>query len=141
MSLRRSDPFESLFSLQQALERLRRSDWLETSASAAGAYPPINIFRKNDDFIVLTEVPGMHKSALEIQVKGNTIRIAGTKTLAYPEGVSVHRRERSSGRFDRAVTLPLQIDPDAVKAEYHDGMLALLLPCADREKPRSIAIS
>ena len=53
----------------------------------------------------------------------------------------MHRRERSAGRFDRAVTLPINIDPDNIKAECRDGILALYLPRAERDKPRSIAVS
>jgi HSP20 family protein len=54
---------------------------------------------------------------------------------------SLHRRERLSGEFDRAVTIPIQIDADQVKAEYRNGMLALFLPRAERDKPKSISIS
>ena len=45
-----------------------------------------------------------------------------------------------AGRFDRSVTLPIEIDPDGVKAECRDGILALSLPRAERDKPRSIKI-
>jgi HSP20 family protein len=54
--------------------------------------------------------------------------------------VSVHRRERVSGDFDRTLSLPVQVDPDRIKAEYRDGLLALFLPRADSDKPRSIEI-
>jgi len=39
------------------------------------------------------------------------------------------------------VTIPIQIDADRVKAEYRNGMLALFLPRAERDKPKSITIS
>jgi HSP20 family protein len=48
---------------------------------------------------------------------------------------------RSAGRFDRAVTLPIDIDADKIRAECRDGILALYLPRAERDKPRSIAVS
>jgi HSP20 family protein len=136
-----SDPFETLLNLQQALEAFRASSWLESSLSGAGAYPPINVFRKGDDFVVITEVPGIKKSDLDIQVKGNTIRIAGTKSVDYSERASVHRRERLAGRFDRAITIPVEVDADQVKAECHDGVLALFLPRAERDKPRTIKLN
>jgi HSP20 family protein len=53
---------------------------------------------------------------------------------------SVHRRERLTGRFDRAITIPVQIDADKVKAEYREGVLALFLPRAEKDKPRSVKI-
>ena len=135
------DPFDTLSSLQQALESFRSSGWLGTGPSAGGSYPPVNIFRKGDDFIVITEVPGIKKEDLTVQVKGNTIRLAGTKSVEYPEKAALHRRERLSGRFDRAVSLPVEIDPDGVKAEARDGILALFLPRAARDKPRSIQVA
>jgi HSP20 family protein len=99
------------------------------------------VFRKGDDFVVITEVPGIKKSDLEIQVKGNTIRVAGTKSVAYSEKASLHRRERLAGRFDRAITIPVEIDADKATAEFHDGILALYLPRAERDKPRSIKLT
>jgi len=136
-----SNPFDTLLGLQQALDTFRASRWLDAGPSGGGAYPPINVFRKDDEFVVLAEVPGVKKSDLDVQVKGNTIRISGTKSVAYPERAGVHRRERLGGRFDRVVSLPVEIDADAVQAECRDGLLALLLPRAERDKPRSIKVT
>ena len=136
-----SSPFDTLLGLQQALDAFRTSGWLDAGPSGGGAYPPINVFRKGDDFAIVAEVPGVRKSDLDVQVKGNTIRISGTKSVAYPERAGVHRRERLGGRFDRVVSLPVEIDPDAVQAECRDGLLALLLPRAERDKPRSIKVA
>jgi HSP20 family protein len=141
MAMMLSDPFETLLNLQQALDAFQASSWLQSSPSGTGAYPPVNVFRKGDDFVVITEVPGIKKSDLEIQVKGNTIRVAGTKSVAYSEKASLHRRERLAGRFDRAITIPVEIDADKATAEFHDGILALYLPRAERDKPRSIKLT
>jgi HSP20 family protein len=136
-----SDPFGALSEFQEALDALRASSWLASSPSGSGAYPPINVFRKGDDFVLVTELPGVKKSELEIQVKDNTVRIAGSKGINYPERAGLHRRERLAGRFDRAVSLPIQIDADRTKAEYRDGMLALFLPRAERDKPRLVKVN
>jgi HSP20 family protein len=135
------DPFDALSSFQQALDAYRTSGWLDSSVSGGGAYPPVNVFRKGDDFIIIAELAGVKKSDLDVQVKGRTIRLAGTKTVGYPEKAALHRRERLAGRFDRAVTLPVEINPDRVKAEYRDGVLALFLPRAESEKPKSIKVA
>jgi HSP20 family protein len=135
------DPFSALLGLQDALEAFRTSSWLQASPSGGGSYPPLNIFRKGDDLVLIAEVPGVNKSDLELQVKGRTIRLAGTKTVNYPENASLHRRERLAGRFDRSVTLPVEVDPDGVKAECRDGILAMFLPRAERDKAHSISIN
>ena len=136
-----SSPFDTLLGLQQALDAFRTSGWLDAGPSGGGAYPPINVFRKGDEFVVLAEVPGVRKSDLDVQVKGNTIRISGTKAVGYPEQAGVHRRERLGGRFDRALTLPVEIDAEGVRAECRDGILALLLPRAARDKPRTVQVT
>jgi len=141
MAVMFSGPFASLLNLQQTLDASRASSWLESGPSGSGSYPPVNVFRKGDDLVVLIELAGIKKSDLEIQVKDNTLRIAGRKAVDYSEKASLHRRERLSGEFDRAVTFPIQIDADRVKAEYRNGMLALSLPRAERDKPKSISIS
>lgn len=134
-------PFDPLLSLQQALDALRTSGWLDAGLSGGGTYPPVNVFRKGDDFALIAEVPGIMKSDLEVQVKGRTIRVSGAKSISYPAQASLHRRERLEGRFDRAVTLPVEIDADGVQAECHDGVLALLLPRAAHEQPKAIKVT
>jgi len=135
------DPFDALLQFQQALDSFRTSGWLNAGPSAGGAYPPINIFRKGDDIVAIAEVPGLRKSDLNIQVMGKTIRIAGSKAVEYGEKSALHRRERLAGRFDRAFTVPVEIEADKVKAEYRDGILALYLPRAERDRPKSITVS
>ena len=135
------DPFDTLSGLQQALDTFRASGWLGAGPSGSGGYPPMNVFRRGDDFVIVTEVPGVKKADLNVQVKGNTIRLSGTKSVNYSEKASLHRRERLAGRFDRALTLPVEINPDGVKAECRDGVLALFLPRAERDKPKSIQVA
>ena len=136
-----SSPFDALTNFQQALDAFRASSWLEAGPSGGGAYPPLNVFRRGDDFVILAEIAGVKKSDLDVQVKGRTLRLSGVKAVTYPENAAVHRRERLSGRFDRALTMPVQIEPDGVKAEYRDGILALYLPRAESEKPKSIKVA
>jgi len=98
------------------------------------------VVRKGDDFVIITELPGVKASDLDIKVTGNAIRIAGIKTVDYTEKASRHRRERMAGSFDRTITIPVEIDPERVKAELRDGVLALYLARAERDKPKSIKV-
>lgn len=134
-------PLDALFDLQRALESRLDSDWLRNATAGTGAFPPINVFQQGDNLVAILEVPGVDKSALEIQVKDNDVRVSGKKAIAYPDGVSVHRRERLTGSFDRTLTVPMQIDADGIKAEYRDGVLALFIPRAEADKPRTVAIN
>jgi HSP20 family protein len=134
-------PLDALFDLQRALDARLDSDWLRGATGGTGAYPPINVFQQGDNLVAILEVPGVSKDDLEIQAKDNAIRISGKKSFAYPEGVSVHRRERLSGTFDRTLTVPMQIHAEGIKAEYRDGVLALFIPRAEADKPRTVRIN
>jgi HSP20 family protein len=136
-----ADPFDALLDLQRSLEASLASDWLQDLTTSRGPFPPINVFQQGDDILAIIELPGVNKNDLQIEAKENSIRIFGKKAVDYPEGVSLHRRERVSGDFDRTLTFPVQIEPDRIRAEYRDGILALFLPRAESDKPRSIKIT
>lgn len=136
-----ADPFDVLFNLQKSLEARLASDWLQNQTASQGPFPPINVFQQGSDILAIIELPEVDKNSLEIQAKDNTIRISGKKSISYPDGVSVHRRERISGEFDRTLSLPVHLDADRIKAECHDGILALFLPRSERDKSRNIPIS
>jgi len=135
-----SSPFDEMFALQRALEANFASGWLGGGTAGPGSFPPINVFEKGGDLVAVIELPGVDKNSLEIEAKENTIRIAGRKTIKYDEKASVHRRERVTGSFDRTIAVPIQIDPDAIRAEMRDGVLALFIPRAERDKPRKITV-
>ena len=141
MALATSDPFDARFRFQRTLEQQLDSNWLENATSGIGAFPPINVFQQGNDFAAIVEVPGVSKDDLGLEVRGNTIRISGKKTIDYGGKVSMHRGERVAGSFDRTINLPVQLDPDRVIAEYRDGILALSLPRAETDKPKAVKIS
>ena len=132
---------DALFDFQRALESRLESDWLRGATAGTGAFPPINVFQQGDNLVAIIELAGVNKSDLDIQAKDNTIRISGKKEITYPEKVSLHRRERLTGTFDRTLTVPIQIDADRIKAEYRDGVLAVFIPRAETDKPRTISIN
>lgn len=135
------DPIDALFRLQRDLEGRLASGWLGDATSGMGAFPPINIFQQGHDFVAIVELPGVDKNNLELEAKQNTIRLRGRKVIDYGDQVSLHRRERVAGTFDRTITVPVHIDAERVKAEYRDGILALYIPRAESDKPKAIKIN
>lgn len=135
-----SHPFGALLDFQNALDQLRSSNWFGSGTSGQGAYPPLNVFRKGDDVVIVTEVPGVRKSDLRIEAKGRTIRIAGSKNPGHQGTASAHRLERRGGSFDRTIALPIEIDAERIKAECRDGILAIFVPRAESDKPRTISV-
>ena len=141
MAVRFADPFDALFRLQRALDQRLDSDWLEDVTTGTGAFPPINVFQQGMDFTAVIEMPGVRKEDVNLEVRGSTIRISGKKIVDYGDKASMHRRERVAGSFDRTITLPVQVDATRIAADYRDGMLALTLPRAEGDKPKSIKVN
>jgi len=111
------------------------------TGSRVGALPSLNLYEDGDTLVVTAELPGVAPEDLEIEATLNTLTIKGErKALADPEGTIVHRRERTTGSFVRKVSLPMEVDPDRVKASFHLGVLEIALPRAEASKPRRIAI-
>lgn len=141
MVIRMRDPFAGLLGLQRAMDGVMGNDWFGSRTSGSGAFPSVNVFNDGEDYVLVAELPGVRKEDLEIEVRGDTLRIQGNKTIAYDEHASVHRRERSAGQFDRTLTLPTDIDAAKVAADYRDGVLTLRLPRAESAKPRTVTIN
>jgi HSP20 family protein len=128
--------------LRRAEERLR---WALPSLSAqrsAGVFPPVNIYDDGESYLVRAEMPGINKDALELTVKGDQLTIRGERDVkpAQPEA-SYHRRERDSGQFRRAVTLPQAVDGEKISATYKLGVLEVRLPRKPEAQPRKISVS
>jgi HSP20 family protein len=134
------DPFDALFNLQRALDAHLASEWLRDSTTSRGPFPPINVFQQGDNILAIIELPGIDKAKLQIEAKENTIRISGTKAVDYEDGGIFRQQEPDFGQFDRTISIPVKLDPDGIKAEYREGVLALFLPRAESDKPRSIKI-
>ena len=141
MVIRVRDPFAALLGVQRAMDSVMGSDWFGSRTSGTGAFPLVNVFNDGEDFVLVAELPGVKKEDLDIQVRGDTLRIQGKKTISYDDGASVHRRERATGQFDRTLTLPAEVDATKVAAEYRDGVLTLRLPRAESAKPRTVTIN
>ncbi len=135
-----SSTLDTLLALQEALDVAQDTGYFEGATTNTGVYPSINIFEKEGDLVLVAELPGIKKEDLQLQVKGNTVRIAGERVINYGEKISYHRIERNSSKFDRTLKLPINVEADQVKAEYKDGILVICLPRAEADKPRRIAI-
>lgn len=132
--------FEDLSGLQEAIDRAFNTSFFDSATSSRGVYPPVNIFKKDGDMVLVAELPGVKKRDLNIEVKGDIIRLSGERTIEYDENSSYHRVERKPLKFDRTLKLPINVQTDKVKAEYKEGILVLSLPRAEKDKPKQITI-
>ena len=131
---------DTLWNVQRAMEQAMGEDYFSPYTSAS-AVPKINLFKDGERSLVTVELPGVKKADLKIEVKGANLRISGERKTTLSEGTSVHRQERPDYKFDRTITLANEIDPDSVKAELNDGILAISLSPTEAHKPKEIVIA
>lgn len=131
-------PYTTMQQMSRMLDELNRT-WGE--GDAATAYPRLNAYSNDEGLLLTMEVPGIDPASLDVTVQDNVLTIAGSfPARERREGESYHRSERRTGKFERRLTLPFRVQPDKVKAECRRGVLAVVLPKPEEEKPRKIAV-
>ena len=106
-------------------------------------WPRINLREDADHIYLEALLPGVDPAEIDMNVLGNTLALAGERSAAEAEGNgrTWHRRERGIGKFLRTIELPVDIDPEQVKAEYRNGLLRVSLPKTEAVKPKKISIA
>ena len=106
-------------------------DWF--GRSMGGVLAPRVDVAEDDKAVTLTaELPGVKESDIEVLLAGDQLTIKGEKRSEHEEkkeseGRVIHRTERSYGAFQRTLTVPYQVEPDQVSAEFKDGVLTITL--------------
>ena len=146
MTITRFTPMTDFVSLREAMDRLFEDSFIRPttySGLAAGQIAlPVDLWETNDAYHLRADVPGITPDAIDINVTADTLSITGeVKGQSDVSNDGWLRQERRVGKFQRAFTLPVQIDPDKVQANFTNGVLELVLPKADQVKPRSIKVN
>jgi HSP20 family protein len=112
-------------------------------ASAEGFFPAVDVWETEKEMIVRAELPGMTCEELDLTLSSNVLTIRGEKKAEHMDDQEdVRRNECFFGSFSRSVTLPSQIDQDAVEAQYKQGVLTvkLLKSGASRQEVSQITV-
>lgn len=116
--------------------------WRRFPLEQAAWVPAIDVYEKDDKFVVKAELPGMREDDIDVYVVGDMLTIRGEKK---PESEvkeeEYYRCERSYGSFYRSVALPSTVDDSRIEAEYEGGILEVTLPKKAEVKPKKVAIS
>jgi len=104
--------------------------------------PAIEVFEKEDKFVVKADLPGMRQEDINVSVVGDTLTIKGErKSETEVKEEDYHCCERSYGSFSRLISLPSNVDSKNIEASYEDGVLEIILPKAPEVKPKKVTIA
>ncbi len=107
----------------------------------APVFPPVNLWLKDDEMLVEAEVPGVELKDIELAVTGDSLTISGERKKDGLKDEDVyHRCERRAGAFSRAIELPFRVQQDKVSASCKNGVLRVILPRSEEDKPRKVKV-
>ncbi|MFP5419267.1 MAG: Hsp20/alpha crystallin family protein [Gammaproteobacteria bacterium] len=133
------------------LDRLQRDlqQSVDLSPSIRGlsrhGFPAINVGGTPRSVELFAFAPGVDPATLDVQVEKGVLTIAGERKPADvemepAERATVHIDERFEGAFRRVVSLPDDIDAQAISARYRDGVLHVSIPRREAAQPQRIQI-
>jgi len=109
--------------------------------SSREVFPVADVKEDEDKYTVTLEVPGIDKKDLKIKIKENSLMVEGEKKEENKEeGESYLRVERIYGNFRRAFNFAFNLDEKKVNAEFEDGILTVVLPKSEKDKPKEIEV-
>jgi len=144
MSVVRWDPFAEMQSVFSPL--LSRSWGLFPRLSGDGDMtvewsPSADISETEKEYLIRAELPGVKKEDVRVHLSDGMITIEGERKQEKDEkGEKFHRVERFYGSFSRRFSLPDNIKAETVRSDYKDGVLAVHIPKAEKDKPKQIPV-
>lgn len=108
-----------------------------------GGYPALNVGASPASVDVYAFAPGLDPATIEVDLDRGVLTLAGERKRTLPESdakTTLHLEERFSGRFRRVISLPDDVDPDAVTASYTDGVLHVGIKRREAAQPRRITV-
>jgi len=130
MLLRTADPFRDFERLSQ-----QRSGTANRPVAM-----PMDAWREGDRFVIEFDLPGVNQESIDLDVERNVLTIAA-ECFARNGDKEMLASERPRGRFSRQLVLGDNLDLDSIEAAYGDGVLRLVVPVAEKAKPRRIEIA
>ncbi len=130
MLLRTTDPFRDFDRLTQQL----------LGTTNRPVVMPMDAWREGDRFVIEFDLPGVSPESVDLDVERNVLTVSAERVSRNGDWEML-ASERSRGRFSRQLVLGDNLDLDQIEATYEGGVLRLIVPVAEKAKPRKIEIT
>jgi HSP20 family protein len=141
---RLEQPFRGATTLQEQINRVfgdLAGRTAEESNLTAWA-PPVDIYETENELVVKADLPDVDPQDLDIRVENNILTIRGERKFESKANEDNYLRiERAYGSFSRSFSLANSVKSEAIKADYHNGVLTLSLPKREEAKPKQIKVN
>ncbi|MGD1038969.1 MAG: Hsp20/alpha crystallin family protein [Roseiarcus sp.] len=113
----------------------------ESTVPVRSFMPVTDIYETDQALTVVLEMPGVSKESVEVGVESDVLTIAGRIDFSKYDGLQPLYTEYNIGNYSRSFQISSKIEQDAIKAELKDGVMTVVLPKAEKAKPRRISVS
>lgn len=134
MLLRSTDPFRDFDRITQ---QLLGSGWGTTNRPAV---MPMDAWRQGDTFVIEFDLPGVNPETIDLDVERNVLTVKAERVAGNGDWQKL-ASERVHGQFSRQLVLGDNLDLDRIEAGYDAGVLRLVVPVAEKAKPRKIQVA
>ena len=135
MALTRRDPFNRLFDRDDLLEG-------ETSHGTGNWVPAVDIIENDREITIRAELPGIESKDVTVSFDNNVLTLKGERRSEKEiTKENYHRMERAFGSFCRSFAIPAFVDSEAVRAEFRNGLLTVMLPKKDSARGKTIEVN
>jgi HSP20 family protein len=146
MNLVKWNPWREMPTMHNRMSRILSDPFFHVSQlmdeDSLGMWNPVvDLYEKDNHFVIKAELPGIDKDNIKIDLKDRVLTLSGERT--YDNEVkedNYYRKERSYGKFQRAFRLPADVDSDNIKAEFKDGILQVDVPKPEQAKAKKVTI-
>jgi HSP20 family protein len=128
--------FDPLFTLDRMLARMAPG----FSGGASQMAPPMDVYRRGDEFVVELDVPGVDPSSIDISVERNMLTVSGEMQPRHEDADEILVCERPHVRFRRQVYLGEGLDTDNIRASDENGVLRITIPVSREQQTRRISV-
>ncbi|MCW2796414.1 Hsp20 family protein [Nocardioides sp.] len=129
MLIRNTDPFRDF-------DRLAQQVFGTTNRPAV---MPMDAWREGEAFVIEFDLPGVSRESIDLDVERNVLTVRAER-VARNGDWEMLAAERSRGAFSRQLVLGDNLDLEHIEATYDEGILRLVIPVAERAKPRKIQV-
>jgi len=133
-----TEQISALTNESQAVSRAAAEKAIATRDETLYIAPPVDIFETEEALMVVADLPGVSKDAVDIRVEDNILTIKGKADYIPPAGLL--RGEFNLQGYYRQFQLSDDVDQSKITAESKNGVLAVCLPKAEKSKPRRIKV-
>jgi HSP20 family protein len=138
MMLTAYDPFAATSAAFRALDQLTGRSGL-TARPLSGM--PMDAYRVGDNFVAHFDLPGVDPGSIDLSVEGTTLTVPAERSVPQLENAEWTIAERPYGSYTRQLVLGRSLDTDKLEASYHDGVLTISIPVAEKARARKIQVT